>query len=245
MIFTFLLQYYEFNLLIQGIMNNMQSQKHSGGIKLEKTLIILMLLIVIITSCIPAFATTDEDWTYDAFDGSESVWAEPELLDAVLNEVTYEDVMNNYTRNITRAEFCSLSVLLYEKLTGHEAKLEEDPFVDTDDPEILKAYKLGIVNGVSTSEFAPLKNITRQEMCVMIYRTLDAADYDVAVDMSEDFPFRDTDEMADWAINKIRFCYHNEIINGTGLKMMEPLENTTREQAVVLVNRTYLSFEDR
>ena len=210
---------------------------------MKKTIILLLSLILITSSCIPAFGEVEEDWTYFAFDGTQSEWAEPELQEALTNHLVYEEIMSNYVQNITREEFCTLSVLLYEKFTRNEAKIDENPFQDTDNPYVLKAYNLGIVNGVSKTEFAPAKSITRQELCVMIYRTLKASDFDTTIDMTSSFPFNDTQLIADWAINKVMYCYHNDIIHGTSYKILDPLSNTTREQSVILINRTYLSFE--
>lgn len=211
---------------------------------MKKRIILLLSFILIISSCISAFGEEEEDWTYYAFDGTQSEWAEPELQEALTNHLVYEEIMSNYKQNITREEFCTLSVLLYEKFTRNDAKIDLDPFVDTDNPYVLKAYNLGIVNGISDTEFAPSKSITRQELCVMIYRTLKASDFDTSIDMSKDFPFNDTHLIADWAIGKVKYCYHNDIIHGTSYKILDPLSNTTREQAVILINRTFLSFDD-
>ncbi|MBG0764770.1 MAG: hypothetical protein H0S78_07770, partial [Tissierellales bacterium] len=79
------------------------------------------------------------------FDGTQSAWAESELKEAFDYNLTYPDVMNNYKKNITREEFSTLVVRLYEELTGDEAKIDKDPFFDTNNKEVLKAYNLGIV----------------------------------------------------------------------------------------------------
>lgn len=48
---------------------------------------------------------------------------------------------------ITREEFCEVAVRLYEKSTGKEATYNDSSaFSDTKNPEIFKAYELGIVN---------------------------------------------------------------------------------------------------
>ncbi len=178
----------------------------------------------------------------DIFDGTQSGWAEPELIEAYENGLTYPGIMYDYDRAITREEFCTIAVKLFEKLTGLGVIPDEDPFEDTDNPEVLKAYKLGIVNGISETQFAPALNITRQEMCVMIYRTLGAARMDTSVDPTAAFPFNDARSIAAWAINEVKFCYQNGIMNGTSPTTIDPLLNTPREQAIVLIGRTYNSF---
>lgn len=242
-IIYFLLPHCELYVVIQGILYLSIHNIITEGLILKKITILLLSFILIISSCIPAFGEVEEDWTYYAFDGTQSEWAEPELQEALTNHLVYEEIMSKYTQNVTREEFCTLSVKLYEKFTRNEANVGIDPFDDTDNPYVLKAYNLGIVNGISDTAFAPSKSITRQEICVMIFRTLKASDFDTTIDMTLTFPFNDANMIADWALGKVIYCYHNDIIHGTSYKLLDPLSNTSREQAVVLINRTYLSFE--
>lgn len=178
------------------------------------------------------------------FDGTQSAWAESELKEAFDYNLTYPDVMNNYKKNITREEFSTLVVRLYEELTGDEAKIDKDPFFDTNNKEVLKAYNLGIVNGKSTTSFAPNEYITRQEISVMIFRALKVAIPDLNKTVTGDFPFSDTKVISTWALTSVKFVYQNDILKGIEGNI-KPLDNTTREQAVVLLKRTYESFKDR
>ncbi len=60
------------------------------------------------------------------------------------------------TKPITREEFCELAVLLYEKVTETAAApVSPNPFTDTTNSQILKAYALGITTGTSTTTFSP------------------------------------------------------------------------------------------
>ncbi|MCD6436239.1 MAG: S-layer homology domain-containing protein [Clostridiales bacterium] len=176
-------------------------------------------------------------------DGSQSGWAESEIIDAFHNNLTFSGLMNNYGQEITREEFCIIAVKLYKNLSGNVVTPDVDPFDDTDNPDILKAYKLGIVYGISATEFAPYNNITRQEMSVMIYRALDVAGYNTAIDTLAAFPFTDEPTIASWAINAVKFCNQNGIMSGMSPTTIAPLLNTPREQAIALINRTYISFK--
>ena len=177
------------------------------------------------------------------FDGTQSGWAEPELMQAHDSGLTYPGVTTDFQRRITREEFSTIAVKLYEKLSGNTAVAGENPFVDTSNPDILKAYALGIVKGVSPTQFAPSNNITRQEMCVMIYRALQAAGENVTLSSTGTFPFTDASQIATWAIKEVRFCYENGIMKGTSPTTISPLVDTPREQAIVLIFRTYEAFK--
>jgi len=178
------------------------------------------------------------------FDGSQSEWAEAELEEAYEYNLTYPNVMSNFKTNITREEFSTLAVKLYESLSDNKAKVEIDPFTDINNLEVLKAYNLGIVYGKSSTIFAPKDYITRQEISVMIFRALKIAIPDISKIITGDFPFSDTKDIASWALNPVKFAYQNNIMKGSDGKIL-PLNNTTREQAIVLLKRTYLSFKDK
>ncbi len=173
-----------------------------------------------------------------------SDWALDEILTARSLGLTTDRILNNFTSNITREEFCEIVVKLYEKLSGTVVpEVAYNPFTDTANTEILKAYDLGIVLGKGMGIFDPYSNITRQEMCVMLYRTLQAArpydNYNVSHTMS----FSDTHLIAHWAEREVRFINYHDIMKGVGNNRMNPLGNTPREQAIVLVKRTYEAFD--
>ena len=192
----------------------------------------LILVLVMLLSIAPIGLAYD-------FDKSQSEWAETELGEAYDFGLTYPDVMNNFTRPITREEFCTIVVKFYEKLSEKTAVVGDDPFTDTDNPEILKAYKLQIVNGISTTEFAPNTNITRQEICVMIFRALGAAIEGLVTSEPETFNFTDAGSIASWAIDAVKYCNSIGVMKGTTETTISPLDNTTREQGIILLKRAF------
>ncbi len=88
----------------------------------------------------------------------------------------------------------------------------------------------------------PAEKITRQEICVMIFRALDASLPSLDKDISGPFPFADSGQIASWAIDAMKFAYKNVIMKGTPDNKIAPLSNTTREQAIALLNRTYVKY---
>ncbi len=205
----------------------------------RKPLALFLSLAMLMSSGSGAMSYGDTSTGGPTYDGTQSQWAEPEIDEAYSYGLTYPDVMENFTQNITREEFCTLAIKLYESLTGQTVKPDNNPFSDTDNPEILKAYKLGIVNGISATSFAPENNITRQEICTMIYRTLVNGLPSLDKSTDGDFPFDDQGSIASWASEAVRFAYKNKIMKGMGNNLIAPLSNTTREQAIVLIKRTF------
>lgn len=172
------------------------------------------------------------------FTGASS-WALEELAKAVEYGLYTDRVMNNYTQNITREEFCELVVKLYEKLTGAVgAAAPYNTFVDTTNEGVLKAYKAGIVNGTGKDTFSPSNFITRQDICVMLYRAITVSVVNVNTSIDGASVFEDDNLVGSWAVKEIKFASKNGIMKGSGAKIM-PLDNTSREQALLLIKRTY------
>ncbi len=195
-----------------------------------------------------AEGTTDsaieEEEAGDIDFGDASDWAQAELQEAYDLDLTTDDILNNFDKNITRKEFCEIAVKLYEALSGENALTAiVNPFTDTTNATVLKAYELGIIKGTSDTTFSPNNPITRQEICVMIYRTLKANDPDLNMNISGVDEFSDEDSIASWAIDAVKFANKNSIMKGTGTNRISPLSNTSREQAIVLLKRTFESFD--
>ncbi len=168
-----------------------------------------------------------------------SEWAIEEIDLAQNYGLVTEAVTENYQAYITRENFCELVVKLYQGLTEETISINGDPFLDTDNEDILKAYAVGIVKGVSSDTFAPNEKITRQEICVMLSRCIN-----VAFDTPDMIPstlnmFKDAGDIADWAIEAVDYMYTNEIIKGVGHDKIDPLGYTTCEQSILLVYRIY------
>lgn len=141
--------------------------------------------------------------------------------------------------NIKRADFTMLLV----KSLGLTAKADSD-FTDVSKDAyyyeaIGIAKKFGLVKGLGDNTFAPEAEITRQEMFVIAARAMKAAkklsrsgtDADIAT-------FTDKAEIADYAVSDIATLVKEGIVKGSDSRV-NPLGNTTRAEAAVLIYRLY------
>lgn len=181
--------------------------------------------------------------TFD-FTGASS-WALEELNKVVEYGLYTDKIMNNYNRNITREEFCELVMKLYGKIKGVETiPASPNPFNDTKNENVLKAYGAGIINGTSKDTFSPNNPITRQDICVMLYRTITGAITNIDTNITGVPAFVDENLIGSWAMKEIKFAYKNSIMKGSDSKIM-PRDNTNREQALLLVKRVYETFGNK
>ncbi|MBQ4630932.1 MAG: S-layer homology domain-containing protein [Clostridia bacterium] len=169
-----------------------------------------------------------------------SDWAKEEIKLAYEANLLPESVMGSYKQNITRKEFCEMVVkMLPENLEAQR----EAAFTDCDNEAVDYAYSVGVVNGMSDSEFAPDAEATRQEMATMLFRAYKLIVPSAAPSIDGDYP--DKAQIASWALDSVNFMNEKGIMKGDAEKNIMPLKNTTREEAILLVYRAYSSANNQ
>ncbi len=161
--------------------------------------------------------------------------------------VSYSVVSNNLKDSITREEFCELAMNLYKKLTNETVPVPAgSPFTDTDSVAVAQAYNYGIVQGTDDNTFTPDRLVTREEMAKMLVSTLTASEvvFNIAdgADTSYVSEFTDGDEVSSWAMSAVNTALNYGLITGVTDTALQPLDATSREQAIVSVNRSYSQF---
>lgn len=194
-----------------------------------------------------------------------SEWAEYTINLAAYNKIITYEQSTEYTNPITRNEFCSLIARLlsvkpfsteYEyfyslpyNYSHLENKVEQMGLLSTaektsynDIYDIGKDIKcisaLGIMKGVGNGEFAPNDNLTREQMCTIIYRIFKV--YNVSLEESvDDERFNDDIIISEWARASVYKLRNSNYINGIGNNTFDPQGLCTKEQAISIVYRLY------
>lgn len=169
-------------------------------------------------------------------------WAKEQILylyeSGIISGKTETEFYPNDT--ITREEYVKLLVSAFS-LTGDEDLVT---FSDVDKTAwyakyISIAVASGIVSGISENEFGIGQQITRQDMCVMLKRTLDKKN--IKLDSTDKyynvFGFADQDIISDYALEAAQLLYKNGIIAGVDENTFAPLGNATRAMAAVVIYR--------
>ena len=143
--------------------------------------------------------------------------------------------------NITRAEFCAVSLRLFESSTGRVAEhIDALPFTDTADPQVVAANALGLVSGRGDGTFDPYASVTRQELCVMLGNVLRAAGAESGAAETILAQYDDAEEVAGWARGDMSAMADRGVISGVrdGEEMLlSPRETATREQSLMMAVR--------
>lgn len=171
-------------------------------------------------------------------DAKVSGWARAQVDSAAVKGLMPDSLGDDFTVNITRAEFAALSVKLYESMSGQEAPAPgESPFSDTSAPVILQANALGIVNGKGDGKFAPDDLVTRQEAALMLSRVYTKLGGEIPEGAAA--TFADHDKVASWARDAVAFMSGKQIVNGVGDNKFDPTGNASIEQSMVIALRMF------
>ncbi|MCT4686320.1 S-layer homology domain-containing protein [Vallitalea sp.] len=190
----------------------------------------LIIILVMLFTC-SAYAG---GWYPGASD-----WATEELENAFQNGI--DNGYNDYSCNITRVQFAELIMNMYNQMTGkYPNPAPSNTFSDTTNKNVLMANAVGIINGIGNGVFAPEAPITRQEMSIMMSRTLDSMNIDYYKGDGI-LSVVDKASVANWAVSGVDFAFENGFMKGNGTNF-KPLANTPIEQAVIIVNRVFKKY---
>jgi hypothetical protein len=99
---------------------------------------------------------------------------------------------------------------------------------------VARAQKVGIVNGLDGGSFGAGRNITRQEMAVMVCRAVDAMNFTLPVKTAE-FNFTDEEDIDGYAAECVKALQRAGVVNGTDGGRFDPGMSSTRAQAAKII----------
>lgn len=139
-------------------------------------------------------------------------WADEAVTYLAANKIINGDGNGNFMpdMSITREEFCKIAVNTF---CADAEKVGID-FLDVKDGEwyaefVKKAYGKGLMKGVSDNEFGIGANITREDICVIVFRALNLEPV-----KNSKFAFGDDDQISDYAKDAVYVLKNHNIING-------------------------------
>lgn len=196
-----------------------------------KTKAMAIIMAAVITLSLTSYAANEP-----------SEWASGKISEAYPKLYGAAGIELDYQSPIERAEFSMLVVDAFRAInSGIFPQMgAENVFIDvgerTEDMFVIMLYGLGIVNGVSGTEFAPRRALTRQEMATILVRAKIRQNPDKITEIKNSAGcldgFSDAAMIAPWAKESFEYAYKSGIITATDGKL-SPLDPVTTEEAMV------------
>ena len=138
--------------------------------------------------------------------------------------------------NITRGAFAKLLVYALHLESDQKGIVFEDVVENAWYAEAIKtASSLGIIQGYDGKVY-PNKEITREEMAVMIIRALKHVRVTDSYEAQE-VNFADSQSISSWAKEDVALAFEKGLVNGVGNNTFAPKDNATRAQSAVIIYR--------
>lgn len=103
-------------------------------------------------------------------------------------------------------------------------------------PAVEWAYRAELISGVGDGKFAPEKNVTREQMAVIMYNYAKKTGNDTSLDSDILAQFPDASSVSSWAKEAMQWAVTHKVVNGSNGKL-NPQNNAQRcEVAQVAVN---------
>ena len=101
------------------------------------------------------------------------------------------------------------------------------------------ASEAGIVNGVGDGRFAPMSQITREQLATILYRYVGEPEIEETVSLAE---FPDGEDVSQYARKALSWAISQGLINGVrseGVSYLNPRGSATRAQAATILYRMF------
>lgn len=110
--------------------------------------------------------------------------------------------------------------------------------------DVEAAFRAGLVSGISSTQFAPEAQITREQIAVMLMNARALVnDESKAIDQNSLHTFSDASEVSAWARAAMSEAVSSKLIQGMSTDRLAPAASATRAQAAVMLHRLMLIIE--
>ena len=161
-------------------------------------------------------------------------WAEKEISEWVEKGLIggYKNGSFKPDASISRAEFIALVNRAFKFTESSETGFNDVSSKDWYYSEVLKAKAAGYISGYQDGTIKPKNYINRQEVAAILSRLLEIENSESGVEQ-----FKDKDSFPQWSKGVVGGIVAQGLMKGFNDGTFKPLNNTTRAEAVVILNR--------
>jgi hypothetical protein len=146
-------------------------------------------------------------------------------------------------KGMTRAMFATVIGRLYERSCGKiKTTGSEKKFTDVNYKEYYGKYidwtaENNIISGVENDKLEPNREITREEMAVILYRMAKFLNSAGKESKASQLNYPDASDISSWALDAAKYCQQTGIISGRDDGNFVPQGTATRAEVAVILQR--------
>lgn len=167
-----------------------------------------------------------DDWFYD------------DVMFVFKNKIMTGTAESEFSPNTTLNRAMMITIL--HRIDGDDSVYQTDIFHDVEknswyENAVNWGFENKIVAGTGENTFAPLNNLTREQLCVMLYN------YTIHIGMEPEYTeitsYTDHEMVSDWAKDAVSWAVQEKIITGKGNNTLAPNDSATRAEAAAVIRR--------
>ncbi len=169
-------------------------------------------------------------------------WAFDSVLFMVSHGAVNLEDKTDYTKPITREEFCIYAARIIQGQVYEDIDITEytSKFKDTKSHEVAMLTSFGIINGKGDGIFAPDDFITREEASAILFRMCKYLIGEKFNPGGADIEYSDDRKISSWARQSVYSCTYGKIMMGMGDGSFNPGGTFTKEQSFITFKRIVL-----
>ncbi len=134
----------------------------------------------------------------------------------------------------------AMMITILHRIDGDNSMYEKDIFNDVEknswyENAVNWGYENKIVTGTSENTFAPMNNLTREQLCVMLYNYTEHIG--VKAELADISSYSDNNTVSDWAKDAVSWAVKEKIVTGKGNNTLAPQDSATRAEAAAVIRR--------
>ena len=134
----------------------------------------------------------------------------------------------------------AMMITILHRIDGDNTVYEKDIFNDVEknswyENAVSWGFENKIVTGTGESTFAPMNNLTREQLCVMLYN------YTVHIGIEPEFAdissYTDYETVSVWAKDAVSWAVQEKIVTGKENNTLAPKDSATRAEVAAVIRR--------
>lgn len=183
-----------------------------------------------------------------SFAGEPSSWSKYSILNLEYEDILPDDFSpTNATGNVKREDLAELLVKFYgvSSKSSYEAFSTLNPYVDSEDDMIGRAFTTKIFEGYEGANIYPDKLVTTEEFCNYLMRTMNSLDKSTTSKSLTGYS--DYDDVNYKYKEAVDFAFGIGLINNGSSSQIKPKDNISWEMAIYAVEKMgiHYGFIDR